>query len=427
MSSTISSTPASHRSSDRATPDAWSQVKRILKPLASLRLTVVLLGLSVVLVFLGTVAQVDDSINTVLGRYFYTWVAKVPFQVFIRFGQKFFNISKDAAFPSWFPVWFPYPGGWILGGLLMLNLLAAHTVRFKLSWKRSGIWLIHIGIMLLLLGEFLSSQLKVERRMSIDEGSASNYAESASKVELAIINFSDADADQVAVVPQSRLSEGARITDPSLPVDVEVLRYLPNSVIPKESKQENLATAGAGLQQIAEPRKEVSGVNPSQKAELPSAYLRFYDKSSGKDLGVYLVSRWIPNPQALTVNGETYAIYLRPERTYFPFSLHLNRFRFDRFVGTSTARNYSSDVKLTDPERNQSRELRISMNNPLRYRGETFYQSSFDENTERTTVLQVVHNRAWTMPYLSCCLVVSGLLIHFGMHLNGFLSRRASR
>jgi hypothetical protein len=42
-------------------------------------------------------------------------------------------------------------------------------------------------------------------------------------------------------------------------------------------------------------------------------------------------------------------------------------------------------------------------------------------------VLQVVHNRAWTMPYLSCFLVVTGLLVHFGMHLNGFLGRRASR
>lgn len=427
MSSTVSPTPGVRRSSDRAAPDTWSQVKRILKPLASLRLTVLLLGLSVVLVFLGTVAQVDDSINTVLDRYFYSWVAKVPFQVFVRFGQKFFNLSKDTALPSWFPAWFPFPGGWILGGLLMLNLLAAHSVRFKLTWKRSGIWLIHIGIMLLLLGEFLSSQLKVERRMSIDEGRASNYAESATQVELALVDFSDVEADQVAVVPQSRLKKGGRISDPSLPVDVEVLQYLPNSVLPREAKNENSGTAGIGLYKIAEARKETSGVNPSQRAEIPSAYVRFLEKSSGKDLGVYLVSRWISSPQALTVNDKTYAIYLRATRTYFPFALHLTKFRFDRFVGTNTARNYSSDVKLIDPERNYSRELRIAMNSPLRYRGETYYQSSFDENTERTTVLQVVHNRAWTMPYLSCFLVVTGLLVHFGMHLNGFLGRRASR
>ena len=66
------------------------------------------------------------------------------------------------------------------------------------------------------------------------------------------------------------------------------------------------------------------------------------------------------------------------------------------------------------------------MGSPLRYRGETFYQSSFDDATEKTTVLQVVRNPGAVLPYVSCFLVFAGMLFHFGLHLTGFLSRRAA-
>lgn len=118
---------------------------------------------------------------------------------------------------------------------------------------------------------------------------------------------------------------------------------------------------------------------------------------------------------------------MRGKRRYLPFSLHLVRFRFDRFVGTSTARNYSSDVRLVDPERNEDRELRISMNAPLRHRGETFYQSSFDSATEKATVLQVVRNPVWTTPYWACALVSVGMLVQFGIHMSRFRKRRAAK
>ncbi len=65
------------------------------------------------------------------------------------------------------------------------------------------------------------------------------------------------------------------------------------------------------------------------------------------------------------------------------------------------------------------------MNNPLRYEGTTFYQQSFDEATEKTTVLQVVSNPSWMTPYVACMLVAIGMLAHFGTILVRFLRRRA--
>ena len=52
-------------------------------------------------------------------------------------------------------------------------------------------------------------------------------------------------------------------------------------------------------------------------------------------------------------------------------------------------------------------------NNPLRYAGLTFYQAGFDNN-DRTSVLQVVENPSWFLPYLACLLVTLGLLVQFG-------------
>ena len=40
-----------------------------------------------------------------------------------------------------------------------------------------------------------------------------------------------------------------------------------------------------------------------------------------------------------------------------------------------------------------------------------------------TTGLQVVKNPGWLLPYFSCFFVALGMLIHFGIHLVGFVSR----
>jgi hypothetical protein len=93
------------------------------------------------------------------------------------------------------------------------------------------------------------------------------------------------------------------------------------------------------------------------------------------------------------------------------------------YIGTDTAKNFASTVVLTDPSRKENREVKISMNDPLRHAGETFYQTEFLPG-DKGTVLQVVKNPGWLMPYISCGLVAAGMLIHFGLHLIGFLSLR---
>ena len=41
------------------------------------------------------------------------------------------------------------------------------------------------------------------------------------------------------------------------------------------------------------------------------------------------------------------------------------------------------------------------------------------------SVLQVVRNPGWLLPYLSCAVVSLGMLIHFGINLSRYLRRLA--
>lgn len=390
---------------------------------ASLRITVVLFLLSFALIFFGTWAQVDQGIWTVVDKYFRSAFVLIPLRVFLL------HTIEEV------PYAVPYPGGWLLGGLLLFNLLAAHTVRFKLSWKRSGILLIHAGLIIMMLSELFTGLYAVEGRMHIREGQALNYVQMDRHSELAVIDSSDPKEDEVVSIPGSRLIAAARaedafIRDPELPFDIEVDQFMVNSdLIGKFKEEENLAKAGHGLEVVAKDLPEVSGTDPKQQIDYPSAYLTFYDKKTSQNLGTFLFSyhflerKNFEDPQKVKVGGKEYAVVLRPKRSYRDFSIKLEKFRFDRYPGTTVPKNYQSDVVLIDPARKEKRPVSISMNNPLRYRGETFYQASFPPD-ERGTVLQVVENPVWLWPYISCIVVTLGLLIHFGINLLSFLQRR---
>ncbi len=67
------------------------------------------------------------------------------------------------------------------------------------------------------------------------------------------------------------------------------------------------------------------------------------------------------------------------------------------------------------------------MNNPLRFAGETFYQSGLNEISPGVdmTILQVVTNDGWMIPYVACMIVAVGMLAHFMIALLRFLNRDA--
>lgn len=388
-------------------------IRKLLKPWASLRLTVVLFVLSIILIFAGTLAQVHEGIWTVVEKYFRSVVVLIDLQIFAP--EEFLRIPGS--------IWFP--GGLTLGVLMFINLLAAHAVRFKFRKKRIGIILTHLGVILLLVGEFVTGIAAKEGNMTIREGETVNFIEDIRSSEIAIIDQSDPADDLVVVVPDRFLKTGETISNGLLPFTMRIDEWMHNSQVfgPAQGTTERKALADSGIAQelSANPIPRANGVDGST-VDAPSAYVTFFNGE--ERLGSYLVSVFVNRPQMVVVDDRAYWISLRFARTYKPYSLHLMDFRHDLFTGTQMARNFSSDVRLVDEGRNVDREVHIYMNHPLRHAGETFYQASF-LNDDSGTVLQVVQNPGWMIPYISCTVVTLGMLLHFGIRLVPTLGRRS--
>ena len=297
--------------------------------------------------------------------------------------------------------------------------------------------LVHAGIGLMMLGELLVSLYAVEERITIEEGATANYAMDIRETELAIVDPGySATEEDVWAVPRSRLVDElpdrtGRPRTSSCRSTSRCVEYLKNSELEDiQQAAENKATAGLGLRVAAVSRRASSGADSSGRIDMASAYVKFLEKGTGRDLGT--LSRcpctsarpiWRQAPDRRT---RPTRLSLRFKRTYKPYALTLLDVRKDDYLGTSTPKNYSSYVRLQDPARNVDREVKIWMNNPLRYAGETFYQSGYDpgRNGKEATTLQVVTNTGWMIPYVSCMLVATGMLAHFMLALLRFLRRR---
>ena len=380
-------------------------LKSFVQFFTSLRLTVGLLALSLVLVFIATIDQVDLGVWAVQQKYFRSFfvMARLP--------------GTDVALPV-------FPGGYLIGGLLLLNLISAHAYRFRLEWKKSGIWLAHFGLILLLLGELFTGLWQREGMMRLDAGATRNYCESTLKTELAVIDTTNPKFDDVVAIPEGALEKMSTLQNPKLPFTIRTVLYYPNSALQMRGQVPNAAPSpadqGFGPQFVAIP-EPVTYKQDEQNT--PTAFVELAGPEGR--IGTWLVSTLLTEPQSFLYQGHTWELDLRPTRYYQPFSITLLKFSHDVYPGTDIPKNFSSRIRLHSADGRVDREVLIYMNNPLRYGGLTFYQAGY-ENNDRTSILQVVRNPSWVLPYISCALMALGLVIQFGLHLTGFMRKRAA-
>ncbi len=381
-------------------------INRLFKIFSSLRLTVILLGLALLLVVIGTLAQVKLGLYVAQSEYFRS--------LFVFWQPKGANWKL--------PV---FPGGWLLGGLLLINLITAHVKRFQFTKRKIGIFTIHAGLILLLLGQFTTELFQVESNIRFEEGETRNYSEDSRRTELTFIDPSHPDHDEVIAVPEELLAKGGEIRSPKLPFVIRVKSYFQNSrpagPMSGDGKKIN-ATTPAGEKVWF---SEAPLVATMDAKNVPSFLLEIV---SNKNVSTErIASLWIDAPQPIEVDGHTYQMGLRPTRYYLPFYVTLLEFRHDLYQGTPTPKNFSSKVHLLDPKHGEDRNVLIKMNDPLRYAGLTFFQAGFDERNDKVTILQVVRNPAAITPYLACSLVGLGLLIQFLTHLVRFGRRQKNQ
>jgi hypothetical protein len=401
----------------------------------SLRLTVVCLGFGILLVFLGTLAQVHEGLWNAQTRWF-----KEPV------------VIRQVGDPWWVPPIFP--GGYTIGVILLLNLIAAHIKRFKFTWRQAGINLTHFGVILLLVGQLATDKLMRETMMDLREGQPKVYSEAHRDFELVFQHPVDGGNDEVVAIPSEMLKAGAELRHEKLPFLVQVKSFWRNSE----------PQFRAPMQQNAPPITENGIAKDWDFREMPEAHgmddrnlptgLIALRGNAGEDLGAWVVSSWagdsnvaegvqrsyarsvgadvaasigakLTAPQEFEAGGIKWRVSLRPVRTYKDFSVTLLKTTHEVYPGTEIPKNFNSRVRIDNPAKGEQREAEIYMNNPLRYQGLTFYQSTMSAGEGRSG-LQVVRNPSWLTPYLGCLIVGLGMIVQFGYHLIGFITKRRS-
>jgi hypothetical protein len=413
---------------------------RLIKFFTSLRLTVVLLAFAIILVWVGTVAQADEGLYNAQTRYFKQWL-----------------VLGVTLFGKRIPI--ILPGGYLIGSLLLVNLIAAHIHRFKFTTRKIGIQLAHLGIILLLVGQLSTDLLSRETQIRFAEGQTRSYAESSQRYELAFATDAGPGEEQMVVIPGPLLAHGGELKSDSLPFTVQVKNFWKNSQpsfrAPMMQNGAPLTTNGVATRFDFSPLPETKKMDDKN---VPTALVEIVGPNGS--LGSWVVSGWTTDagviesvqatyaqemgpqmaakivgqltaPQTVEAGGKKYTFALRPERIYAPFSLTLLKATHSNYPGSDIPKDFRSRVRLENPATAENREVEIFMNSPLRYAGLTFYQYQMDAGEMArqaghvpSSVLQVVRNPGWLTPYAGCILVGAGLVIQFMLHLVGFISRR---
>ncbi len=307
-----------------------------------------------------------------------------------------------------------------------LILLAGCVMVFK---RKGGIVLLHFGICLLMANELYVTMTNVEQRMQVFEGETVSRTVDQRSTELMVLKVTEDGKHDVVMIPRDELLKDQVISRDDLPFDIECVEYHPNCELIRNRglNLENTADSGIGTVYLSREIPVVAGVDPDE-FDMAAAYVRLIDKKSNENIGIYLASQLAGLNETydeIEVDGTTYYMTLRFRHHYKPYSITLEDVAREDYLGTEMAKSYSSEFVLNDHEKNISSKQRIWMNNPLRYGNETFYQSGHDKTDDgrEYTVMQIVKNAGWMIPYVACMIVIIGLFAQFGSTLLKFLDK----
>lgn len=153
------------------------------------------------------------------------------------------------------------------------------------------------------------------------------------------------------------------------------------------------------------------------KAEESQSF-QFVEKKSDITSGAVKIhfqdkDHWLSQNDILKLftDSSVYYVTYSQKRIDLGFDIYLKEFRMDRYPGTQRAATYQSLV--TTPE---GQDVWISMNEPLKYRGFTFYQASFQQAADGTptaTILSVNYDPGRYIKHLGSLILSLGVIVLF--------------
>lgn len=354
--------------------------------------------------------------------FFYTLIWLMILLVLGTVAQKYVGLyaAQQRYFAS-FIVWagpLPLPGGMFTMAVIFLGLLSKLVFASPWRWKNSGVIITHIGALLLLLGGLITAFHTTEGSMTIVEGQGADFFSDYHKREFVVENT--AARETFVSIPWKDIRQGAVVEVPQIKASIEILRACRNCVV---SEREVLP----GDPMLKELRGHAQDVDfdsaPLEKEDTENrAGVLLRLKGAGEADGVYAAFDFSGENPQIAAGGASYRLDLRRARTYLPFEIQLTDFEKQYYPGTDLPRSFKSDIVLIDGD-SEWRGV-VQMNEPLRYRGYTFYQSSYMDTGEKEgTVFAVVKNTGRLFPYISSVVMCIGLLVHMFIHIPGLIKK----
>lgn len=377
-----------------------------LRALTSFGLACILLLFLLLLTFLGTLEQTHSGIYDVQKKYF----------------ESIFLIHKVGGVV---PV--PLPGGALLMSLFALNLSLGGLMRVRKDRRRLGILVGHAGILMLLVGSLVKFALSEEGNLMLFEGDSSGYFESYFDWEVTVREAAGGEVREyvIPLAAHDLQRDGDLVYETAaLPFDI-ILAELQRNSRPRPVAP--FATAGREQGAVA---AAIDGFQleplPSEKEterNVAGLIIRLRDKSDGAVQAGLLWGLQV-QPWVAESGGRTWAFDLHRRRFPLPFEVRLDRFIHEEHPGTRIASDFTSQVTQTDG--GVAQPVIITMNEPLRHRGYTLYQSSWGPQDARPgepvfSVFSVVRNPADRWPLYACIVIAIGLLMHFSSKLGRHL------
>lgn len=349
-----------------------------LKQISSLKLTVFCLLFLIIIVLWGTVYQVDKGLYQAQERFFYSWY-------FLAFG------------------FIPLPGAVLVSFILTVNLIASIFYRIGFKLYNIGNLITHIGLIILFVGSGITLFFAVESSLVLKEGEAKNISSARNLWELAFWEETDGNRrvyafDTDSIKPKKIFKLNS--------FELKIEEYFKNcSPLFKKSNERGIALNSSGITALRELPKHLLGNNLAGLV---------FNLKSGEDYYKILLFGADRFPTKVRLKNKIYNFLLRKKTYLLPITVRLKDFIMKKYPNSNIVKSYESIVRISN-DKGMERDVKISMNKPLRYENYTFFQSSYSINPDGTeySIFSVVKNSGRLLPYFSSLIIFLGLIIHF--------------
>lgn len=395
----------------------FSQIYRLL---CSLKLACVLLGLLLLLTWLGTVYQAEAGLYAAIARYFDSWY-----------------VLQEVASIGDVKLVLPLPGAWPVMILLFLNMLFGGVLRVRPRWSRLGVIVAHISILVILAAGFVTSISSKRGYVALFEGESQNFKESYDEDVLQVVELDAKGRPQGKVFefgPQCWIDAPAgsqmQLEIPELGLQLDIFGFVRHGVV--LSTKQRAADAGNALERVVDGHF-IRRLELEKEAERNSPVAYAKARLGEQESGAFIVAdkRQAKAAYRLDLGGRSFALQFARKRALLPFNIKVDDFRVEFYPASRKPKSFESDVSVQDGNGAISRHT-IKMNEPLRRDGLVFYQANWGPQDQPNpsryfSQLEVVENRAEKWPEYGLYLAAFGLCYHFIWKLSAWIYRREKK